>query len=238
MSFSLKNTLTKHVGLKLASLFLSLVVFVHVYTEQEREWSLDAPLDIIGVAQDLCFVSPPPKTVSVKVRGRGKDLIKLRLEGARAVVDVANAKAGPLKRVLSGSDIIIPPNLEVTVVDVVAPKVLDLELDSKYAKMIRVVPVYSGALAAGLALSGPPTVEPEQIQVTGPRRVLAGLDYINTLPIDISGMTAGSTVATDLDRDEMNLDLVPRSVKVTFALEKGGGGPQDVAKQQAAKDSG
>lgn len=238
MSFSLMNIFTKHIGLKLASLFLSLVVFVHVYTEQEREWVLEAPLDLVGVAEDLCFVSSPPPFVIVKVRGKGKDIIKLRLSGARAVVDVAGSKVGSVKRVFSGSDIFIPPDLDVTVIDVIDPKAMDLELDSKYAKMIRVVPVYSGALESGLELSGPPTVDPEQIEVSGARRVLAGLDYINTILIDIGGMTAASTVVADLDRGAMNLSLEPRAVRVTFLLERGGVGAQDDEETGSTLESG
>lgn len=238
MSFSLKDIFTKHIGLKLASLFLSLVVFVHVYTEQEREWVLEAPLDLVGVAEELCFVSSPPPSVLVKVRGKGKDLIKLRLSGARAVVDVAESKAGDFKKVLSGSDIFLPPDLDVTVADVINPKVLDLELDSKYAKMIRVVPVYSGALAAGLSLSGPPTVDPEEIEVSGARRVLASLSYINTMPIDIGGMTDAGTVLADLDRGTMNLNLEPSAVQVTFILERGDAAPENAEEEAADRDGG
>lgn len=238
MSFNLRHIFTKHIGLKLASLFLSLVVFVHVYTEQEREWVLEAPLDLAGVEEDLCFVSPPPSSVLVKVRGKGKDLIKLRLSGARAIVDLAESKVGSVKRVLSSSDIFVPPDLDVTVADVIAPKVLDLELDSRSEKMVRVVPVYSGVLESGLSLSGPPTVDPERIQVTGARRVLAELDYINTLPIDIGSMTSANTVDADLDPGVLYLSLEPKAVRVTFLVERGAIGPEGGQEGGAARDSG
>ena len=238
MSFSIRGFFTRHIGLKLASLFLSLVVFVHVYTEQEREWALDAPLDIVGISEDLCFVEPPPQSVEIKVRGKGKDLLKLRLSGARAVVDLADSEAGSVNRVLSGSDIFIPPDLDVTVAEVIEPKVLDVELDSRSAKMIRVVPVYSGSFEQGMELSGPPTVDPEEIRVSGARRVLAGLNYINTLPIDIDGMTSAGTVVADLDCGAMLLDLVPSAVQVTFLLEEREEDSEEGEGRQAARDSG
>jgi YbbR domain-containing protein len=222
MSFSIKNMFTRRIGLKLASVFLSLVVFVHVYTEQEREWTLKVPLETINLAEELCFVSPPPATVSVTVRGKGKDLIKLRFRRARAIVDLGGSKAGSVKRILSGSDILVPPDMNVTVADVIEPKVLSLELDPRLAKFIRVVPVYSGRLGSGLALSGPPQVEPEQIQATGARRVLAQLDYVNTTPIDIGGMTDQSIVAAGLDPGALNLSLDPSTVRVTFLVERTG----------------
>jgi len=210
-------------------------VFVHVYTEQEREWTLDVPLEIANLAQDLCFVSPPPSAVSVTVRGKGKDLIKLRFRGARAIVDLADSKAGSVRRILSGSDILIPPDLNVTVADVIEPKVLSLELDPRLAKFIRVVPVYSGTLGSGLALSGPPKVEPEQIQATGARRVLAQLDYVNTVPINIGGMTDVSSVEANLDSGALNLNLDPSIVRVTFLVEKAGG---DSARIKAGEGGG
>jgi YbbR domain-containing protein len=220
MSFSIKNMLTRRIGLKLASLFLSLVVFVHVYTEQEREWTLSVPLETANLSEELCFVSPPPANISVTVRGKGKDLIKLRFKGARAIVDLGESKAGSVTRILSGSDILIPPDLSVIVADVIEPRVLSLELDPRLAKFIRVVPVYSGRLGAGLALSGPPRVEPEQIQATGARRVLAQLDYVNTTPIDIGGMTDQSIVDAGLDPGALNLSLDPATVRVIFLVEK------------------
>lgn len=220
MSFSVKNMFTQRIGLKLASVFLSLVVFVHVYTEQEREWTLSVPLETANLAEELCFVTPPPAEVAVRVRGKGKDLIKLRLSGARAIVDMGDSKAGSVKRILSSSDVLIPPDMNVTVADVIEPKVLSLELDPRLAKFIRVVPVYSGKLGSGLALSGPPRVEPEQIQATGARRVLAQLDYVNTTPIDIGGMTDLSSVDAPLDPGALNLSLDPNTVRVTFLVEK------------------
>lgn len=228
MSFSVKNMFTQRIGLKLASVFLSLVVFVHVYTEQEREWTIDVPLEIADLAEDLCFVSPPPAFVSVTVRGKGKDLIKLKFKGARAIVGLADSKAGSVRRILSGSDILIPPEMNVTVADVIEPKVLSLELDPRLAKFIRVVPVYSGALGSGLALSGPPRVEPEQIEATGARRVLAQLDYVNTTPIDIGGMTDMSSVETNLDPGALNLSLDPSTVRVTFLVERTGVEPGQI----------
>jgi YbbR domain-containing protein len=220
MSFSIKNMFTRRIELKLASFFLSLVVFIHVYTEQEREWTLNIPLETANLAEELCFVTPPPPSVEVKVRGKGKDLIKLRFSGARAVVDLGDSKAGSVKRILSGSDVLIPPDMNVTVADVIQPKVLSLELDPKLAKFVRVVPVYSGRLGSGLTLSGPPRVEPEQIQATGARRVLAQIDYVNTSPIDIGGMTDLSSVDATLDAGALNLSLDPSTVRVTFLVEK------------------
>lgn len=220
MSFNLKKMFTQRVGLKIASLFLSLVVFIHVYTEQEREWTMTVPLETANVTETLCFVSPPPATVLVTVRGKGKDLIKLRFKGARAVVDLGDSGVGTIKKILSGADILIPPDMNVTVADVIEPKVLSLELDSRLAKFIRVVPVYSGSLGSGLALRGPPKVEPEQIEATGARRVLAQLDYINTIPIDIGGMTDQNTVDAILDLGTLSVNLEPNAVRVTFLVER------------------
>jgi YbbR domain-containing protein len=226
MSFSVKNMFTRRIGLKLASIFLSLVVFIHVYTEQEREWTLEVPLETANLSEELCFVTPPPTSVAVRVRGKGKDLIKLRFKGARAIVDMGDSKAGSEKRILSGSDVLIPPDMNVTVADVVEPKVLSLDLDPRLAKFIRVVPVYSGRLGSGLALSGPPLVEPEQIQATGARSVISQLDYVNTIPIDIGGMTDLSSVDAGLDPGALNLSLDPSTVRVTFLVEKTGKEPE------------
>ena len=238
MSVNLKNMFTERLGLKLASVLLSLVVFVHVYTEQVREWTLEVPLETANLAEGLCFVSPPPSSVLVNVRGKGKDLIKLRFKGARAIVDLADSRAGSVKRILSGSDILVPPELDVTIADVLEPKVLSLELDPKTAKFVRVVPVYSGSLGVGLALSGPPKVEPEQIQVSGARRVLALLDYINTSPIDIGGMTDMSVVDAYLDPGALNLILEPSSVRVTFVVEKTSAEPLPGEKAEGSSQGG
>jgi YbbR domain-containing protein len=220
MSINLKNMLTQRLGLKLASLFLSLVVFVHVYTEQQREWTFEVPLEVTNLADNLCLVSAPPATVLVSVRGKGKDLIKLRFKGAKAVIDLADAGPGSVKRILSASDIQIPADMDVAVADVFDPKVLSLEVDPKLTKFVRVVPVYSGSLGSGLELSGPPLVEPEQIQVSGARRILSQLDYINTTPIDISGMSDKSIIDARLDPGAHNLTLDPSSVRVTFLVER------------------
>jgi len=218
MSLRFKQMFTERIGLKLASLFLSLVVFTHVYTEQEREWTIEVPLETANLSEALCFVTPPPPAVLVTVRGKGKDLIKLKLRGARAVVDLGGSKAGSVKRILSGADIVVPPNLNVVVADVVEPKVLSLEIDSRVSKMVRVVPVYSGELPDGFELSAPPEVEPDRVRATGARRVLAGVDYVNTEPVDVSGMKKPRTVEASLDVGSLHVAVDPPRVRVSFPV--------------------
>lgn len=238
MSFNLRNLFAERIALKLASIFLSLVVFVHVYTEQEREWTMEVPLEIKNLNEDLCFVTPPPADVSVVVRGKGKDLIKLRFKNVRAEVDLGESGPGSVKRILSGSDILTPPDMDVTVADVLEPKVLSLELDSRLAKFVRVVPVYSGSLGSGLTLRGPPRVEPEQIQASGARKLLAQLDYVNTAPIDIDGLKEMRTVDADLDAGALNLSLEPKRVRVTFLVEKAAQRPQENEVEGSSSQAG
>ncbi len=184
--------LFENLALKLASLLLAFLVYAHVVTDQERESVVQVPVAAVGLADTLISSGELPTRVAVKVRGKWKDLIRLSLSRPFLTLDLAAAKPGPFRTSITAEDIArraIPPELsrQVSVTEVLDPRSVDLVIEPKATRVLPVRARIVGNPAAGYALDGEPTVEPESVRVMGPGKALQEIDTAYTVAVDITG---------------------------------------------------
>jgi YbbR domain-containing protein len=229
----LREILLGNLGLKLASLILALLLYAHVVTDQPRESVVQIPVTLTGLSDTLAVIGRPPERVGVKIRGKWKDLIRLGLTSPYLAVDLAQAGAGPFHTTITAEDVAqkgLPPELSklVAVTEVVEPRTVELTIEPKHTKRVRVVPLLAGAPAPGFRILGPIRVLPESVRVQGPRTILASLDSLNTLPIDITGEREKIQRQVDVDPDFARLSIEPRRCLVTIRLGRTGPGDSTV----------
>ncbi len=95
---------------------------------------------------------------------------------------------------------------------------IDIETDKLIEKTLPVQVVLKGEPAAGLIIAKV-AVKPEQIKVSGARQELLRLDTLNTLPINIDGVSNTITTLVPLDvGDKTSLKLPTSSVQVVVNL--------------------
>ena len=225
MASRLREILFGNLGLKLASLVLALLLYAHVVTEQQRESILQIPLTLTGLPDSLAVSGHPPERVGVKIRGKWKDLIRLGLTSPYLPVDLAHATPGPFRSTITAEDVAgkaLPPELSklVAVTEVEEPRAVDLVIEPKREKRVRVTPRLSGAPAAGYELAGDVTAAPDSVTVRGPRSVVAPLDSLGTLPIDITGEREKIQRQVEIDPGPLRLSVEPRRCLVTVRFAK------------------
>ena len=188
----IRAILFENLGLKLASLVLSFLVYAHVVTEQERESVVQIPIAAIGLADTLIRSGQLPTHVSVAVRGKWKDLIRLGLSRPLLSIDLAAAQPGAFRTSITADDIArraIPPELsrQVSVTQVLDPRSVDLMIEPRATRMLPVRARIVGRPAEGFAVDGEPTVSPESVRVMGPRDAFHDVDTAYTVAVDITG---------------------------------------------------
>jgi|SRR5688572_7166968 len=225
MAARLREILFGNLGLKIASLVLALLLYAHVVTEQPRDSVIQVPLTLTGLPESLAVIGRPPERVGVRIRGRWKDLIRLGLTSPYLPVDLAHAAPGRYRATITAEDIAgkaLPPELSklVAVTEVLQPRTVDLVIEPRRERRVRVVPRLTGTPAAGYQVAGPIVVEPESVQVAGPRSLVASIDSLRTLPIDITGEREKIQRQIDVDLGPISLSVEPRRCQVTVRFAR------------------
>lgn len=225
MAARIREILFGNLGLKLASLVLALLLYAHVVTEQQRESILQIPLTLTGLPDSLAVSGHPPERVGVKIRGKWKDLIRLGLTSPYLPLDLAHAVPGPFRSTITADDVAgkaLPPELSklVAVTEVEEPRAVDLVIEPKRQKRVRVALRFTGAPAAGYEVSGPAVAVPDSVEVRGPKSVVGPLDSLSTLPIDITGEREKIQRQVEIDPGPLRLSVEPRRCLVTVRFVK------------------
>jgi len=221
----IKDLLLHNLGLKLASLLLALLLYAHVVTDQQRESRLTIPLALTGLPDSLAVSGHVPSRVTVDVRGKWKDLIRLGLIGRQLTVDLAGVSPGRFQKSISADDVrerAIPAELAkaVDVTDVIEPRTVDVLVEAKRRRSVPLLARLVGAPADGYEVVGAPEVEPDSAVVAGPQSVIQNLDTLRTLPVDIAGERERIQRQVQLDTGASPIVVQPRRVLVTLRIAR------------------
>jgi YbbR domain-containing protein len=106
---------TRNLPLSSMAFLLALVVFAHVQTEKEQEGQFNAPLHLVGLPESLVLGSGSPRHAAVRIRGKGKQLLKLKVQPPEVLVDLREAHPGVVQRMLSATDVVVPVGMKVEI---------------------------------------------------------------------------------------------------------------------------
>ena len=190
--------LLEHPLAKLFSLLLAGAIWFYVQGEEIADARVRAEIDW-QLPPGVMSVEPLPNQVAVTIRGTRVATRRARDMPVRIVVDLRDAGVGEHGVDLStAAPQGLPSGVEVLGV---APNAVRLVLDEVTTRRAAVSPVLVGEPAEGFEISEV-TLDPEVIEVRGPRSAVAGLDAVRTQPIDVSGIneTGPRQVVLDLPR--------------------------------------
>ena len=206
--------------LKIGAILLALLLWVHVATNKTYEYQVDLKLSVINIPAGLVLVSDVPPMVTVRVKTTGKQLIALSTRQHTLAIDASEYKDGSFERDLTDRDAAAAFDQAYEQVGIVFPRKLFLRFERETAKNILVEPKIRAAAAPGFIIVGRPRVEPEMVRVTGPNSSVRGLKGIETLPVELNGLTnSTSHKVALLISDSLRLMLGDSAVTISFQIE-------------------
>ncbi len=192
-----------HIGLKLLSLAIALLLWLTVAGEQTVERGLRVPLEIQNMPEKLQLVEDPPQLVDVRVRGAASTLGRLVPGDLVAIIDVQSARPGRRLYHLTDDEVRTPFGVEV---EHVSPPTVALSFENAGTAEIPVTPAITGEPAPGYVV-GKVSVDPQTIVVAGPQTALGRLTSAITEPVSVAGATS--------DREEtVTLGVMEPSVRL------------------------
>jgi YbbR domain-containing protein len=183
-----------HLGLKLLSVGLALLLWFVISGDETVERGLRVPLELQQFPQGLELQSEPPALVDIRVRGSSDTLSRVGPGDIVAVLDLHTARPGRRLFQLTPEQMRTPFGVEVMQV---APASIALVFENSAAKRVPVVPSVEGDPAPGY-VRGAWTSDPAMVEITGPESAVKETTEALTEPISIAGATADVTGSVTL----------------------------------------
>jgi YbbR domain-containing protein len=202
----LKNwfgTLKRNRLLKLLSILLAIAFWFAVSGEERTETSLNMTLEMINLNQNLMVTSEVPSAIQVRVVGPRSIVNSLSQARLTQTLDLNGYKSGRHTFSLGPNSFSLPRGVQVVRIQ---PNPITLTLAATITRTLPIKAVLENSPAEGYELVGVNT-RPAQVTVKGPAPELAELQFISTLPIDLSFLKEHTVIATDLDFKNLHLAL-------------------------------
>ena len=175
-------------GGRLLVLVLAVLLWSHVITDEDYELVVSLPLSLTGLSEEYVAASSLPQQVEVRVEGSGKALLRLRyLVDGHVEIRLRDVRVG--RHTLEIAPAAVHTDPAVTVLEVVRPKALELEVDRMAQARLPARPDVKATVASGYTLVGVWHVDPESLTVRGPSRLVSQLTEVRLDSLRVEGAT-------------------------------------------------
>ena len=212
----MKKLLLENLGLKIAAILLSIVLWFFVTSRGQSEISIDVPLELKNMPQGLELVNHETKTVNLNIRGQERFIKNVSASNVRVPLDLSKAKRGEGTYYINREDIKLPRSITVTSI---SPPSVRVTTEETASKAVKVVPVIVGEPQKGFYLKSA-GVLPETIVIEGVRSEIAKVSALKTEPLDITGFN--ERVTQDLRIDITGRNIRTKITDVRVDVEIGG----------------
>jgi YbbR domain-containing protein len=211
-----------NLGLKIAALFLALLLWFHATTDKTFVYDFDLPLTISNMPSDLILASPVPSKIEVKIGGKGKQLIKYFLsDKENVVIDVSQLKYREMDYIVRPEEIPLPKNLSLEVERVDSPKQIKILLDYFSEKKVPVRSQMEVITQSGYVQIDSLELKPDTVLLSGPRTLTRKIDQVYTERKVLGSLSSSNSGLLPLIVPEgFNLKLSPDKVEYSVKVEK------------------
>lgn len=206
--------ITKNIGLKLTALLLTLVLYAFVLGDRREDVRAVFVPITVKVPSEQVLLSDPVKELKFTLRGKPSSLDRLEKIGVEPVtIDAAAASQGRIE--FHPGLVDFPPGMSVISIK---PPFMEVVLDTKGTRSVRVIPRIQGAPRDGYRVVSQRTV-PSHVQATGPNTKLDDISALTEF-VNISGRTETLTTSLTIrDLASVGVDLQPDTVELIVEIE-------------------
>ena len=197
------GTLKRNRLLKLFSILLAIALWFTVSGEERTETTITMSLDLVNLDKNLMAINEVPPAIQVRVVGPRSIVNNLSQTRLTQTLDLHGYKSGRHTFSLGPNSLSLPRGVQVVRIQ---PNPITLTLAATITRTLPIKPLLENNPAEGYELVSVHT-RPTQVTVRGPAPELAELQFISTLPIDLSFLKEHTVIATDLDFKNLHLTL-------------------------------
>ena len=181
--------ITKNWSLKLVALVFAMAMWIFVVGQEKTELSVKVPVEISNIPKGSVMTKEAVSEVDVRLYGPRTLIRRVASERLAKVVDLTGAKPGDHVFQVLPEDLKLPYGVRVLRVN---PARFTITLGRAAFREVPVRPILNGKPAKGLEVAEV-VFNPAKVKITGVEKDLKDLDWIWTLPIDITGLKEDAT---------------------------------------------
>lgn len=212
----LRGMILDNVGFKLLAVIFALATWSWVQGEQVVQEKARVAVEWI-LPTNLALADEIPETLILTVSGSQMFVRNVNRQTLRLKVDLSDVDAGP--QVVEFQDRSIenfPQNVHIVSL---SPAKAEFRLDEKVKRRFKVTPLTVGEPSSGYRIHKV-SVDPDHVEVEGPRSRLAELTELATVAVDVGGIQEDKEETVDLARVPSYLrSLNARSFHVKVSVE-------------------
>jgi len=204
-----------NLGLKIAAVLLSIVLWFYVTSRGQSEVPIDVPLEFINIPVGLEIANTPVKTVSLYIKGQERVIRSIKPSDAKVTLNLINAKTGENMFYITREDINLPHVVTVTSIN---PSSVKIMTEKTVSKAVKVIPVVVGHVEKDFVVKSI-SVEPQYILIEGTRSEIKKTNNLKTEPFDITGLT--DTIIQDIKLDVRGTTMRAKNASVELTVTIG-----------------
>jgi YbbR domain-containing protein len=197
------GTLKRNRLLKLLSILLAVALWFAVSGEERTETTLNMAVEMVNRQPNLMVTSEVPPTIQVRVVGPRSIVNSLSQTRQTETLDLSGYKGGRHTFYLGPNSFALPRGVQVIRIQ---PNPINLTLTATMTKTLPIKPILGNNPPEGYEVISAKT-KPPQVTVKGPYPELSELNFVPTVPIDLSHLKENTIIATDLDFKNLHLSL-------------------------------
>jgi hypothetical protein len=210
-----------NLAIKIGAILIALFLWFHAVTEQEYEVRREVPVQVIGIPGDLILAQPIPENASIRLRGKGKQLIIPYFSPIRVLVPAAGAEKGPLSVPLSGENVDVAHGNGAALTDIISPRRIELSFDSLVRKRVPVRSRITLEPLEGYVQVGSITFSPDSVLVAGPAQFVNSITSVQTESLSYSGVKKPITDQVPLvDPEGFNVTCIPHQIEAGSQVQR------------------
>ena len=157
-----------------------------------------------------------PESLTVVLRGKIAELLRARLFHQVLVLQVPETlSTATWTTALQPASVEIPKGTDVQVAEI-KPATITVQLDSVASKDVPVVARVSVRPDSGQSLDGGLQIMPSVVRIVGPRKLLATIESVATIPTALDAVRGGFSRTVSLDTAPLGVvRLAPKEVRIS-----------------------
>ncbi len=198
------------------------LLWFHVATEKVYESTKSFRMRISNTPENLILSREVPPEVQVKIRAKGKELLKLLLmEKKNVQIDIGDFRVGENDYALKPEEIPVPEGLNLEVVEILSPKSIPINLDPLIERRVPIRPQIEILPGIGYLQVGEVSLDSHEVVISGPRGLVRKIGSIQTEKKILEGATEPISEWVGLALPEgCNLNLSFGEVKFSADVQK------------------
>jgi len=195
------------------SFILAFCLWFIVNLSRDFNITIQLPLEIGNVPEEMALTSDPPTAASVGITGEGWKLISLYNNPPRIVLDVEEENVDLFQKVQQQVSILSEVNI--TMVD---PLNLNLSLEEKVYKQVPVDVLVNINTRERFGIVGEPVTNPDTVTISGASSIVENIENVTTRALDLENVRDGREIELEIDNPAPGVSVSPQRISYIFEV--------------------